>query len=72
MNAATPPAFWALAMTCRASVVLPEPSGPNSSQIRPRGTPAPPRARSRLSAPVEMPGTGAIWSAASFMMLPLP
>ena len=55
MNAATPPAFWALAMTCRASVVLPDDSGPNSSVTRPRGMPQPPRAMSRDKAPVPMP-----------------
>ena len=38
----------------------------------PRGMPEPPRARSRLSAPVEIPGTETIVSSASFMMLPAP
>jgi hypothetical protein len=32
MNAATPPSFWALAMMCRVSVVLPLDSGPKIFQ----------------------------------------
>ena len=55
MKAATPPCFWALATQCRATVVLPLDSGPKISMTRPRGRPVPPRAMSRLSAPVEMP-----------------
>ena len=40
INAAMPPAFWASATTCRASVVLPLDSGPKTSMMRPRGMPA--------------------------------
>ena len=57
MNAATPPFRWALATACSAIVVLPLDSGPNSSMIRPRGSPLPPSARSSESAPVEIPST---------------
>ena len=57
MNAATPPFRWALATACSAIVVLPLDSGPNSSMIRPRGSPLPPRARSSERAPVEIPST---------------
>ena len=34
-----PPFFWASAITCSASVVLPDDSGPKISMTRPRGTP---------------------------------
>ena len=51
MNAATPPFRWAWATACRAIVVLPLDSGPNSSMIRPRGNPLPPSARSSDRAP---------------------
>ena len=54
MNAAMPPAFWALAITCSANVVLPEDSGPKSSTMRPRGRPQTPSAMSRLKEPVGM------------------
>ena len=37
MKAAMPPAFWAWAMTCRASVVLPLDSGPKISMIAAAG-----------------------------------
>src|ERR1035437_10267447 len=46
MNAARPPAFWALAITCSINVVLPEDSGPKISMTRPRGMPPTPSARS--------------------------
>ena len=39
MNAAMPPLAWASAMMCRQTVVLPEPSGPKTSMMRPRGMP---------------------------------
>ena len=58
MNAAMPPAFWASAMTCRASVVLPLDSGPKTSITRPRGIPCPPKAMSSDRLPVEMPSIG--------------
>ena len=57
MKAATPPVRWASATACSAIVVLPLDSGPNSSMIRPRGSPLPPSARSSDSAPVEIPST---------------
>ena len=58
MKAAMPPAFWASATTCRASVVLPLDSGPKISMMRPRGMPWPPRAMSSERLPVEMPSIG--------------
>ena len=58
MNAAMPPAFWAWATTCRASVVLPLDSGPKISMMRPRGNPWPPRAMSSDRLPVGMPSIG--------------
>ena len=56
MNAAMPPVFCACAITCSASVVLPDDSGPKISTTRPRGTPPIPSAKSRLIDPVEMAG----------------
>ena len=58
MKAAMPPAFWAWATTCNASVVLPLDSGPKISTIRPLGMPCPPRARSSDRLPVGIPS---IW-----------
>ncbi len=55
-----PPFFCASAITCSASVVLPELSGPKISMMRPRGRPPMPRAISRPSEPVEMDSTWAI------------
>ena len=55
MNAATPPSRCVLAMAVSANVVLPLDSGPKISTTRPRGKPRPPKAKSKLSAPVEMP-----------------
>ena len=52
MNAATPPAFWASAATCKESVVLPDASGPYISITLPFGTPPIPNARSIDNAPV--------------------
>src|SRR5262245_56039082 len=72
MNAATPPLRWALATACRARVVLPLDSGPNSSMIRPRGSPLPPSARSSDSAPVEIPSTSRWLPSPSFMIAPAP
>ena len=63
---------WALAMACRATVVLPLASGPKISMMRPRGNPLPPRAMSRLREPVVMPCTSAALSLPSCMMAPLP
>ena len=49
-----PPAFCASATTCRANVVFPEDSGPYTSIILPFGRPPIPRAKSKLSEPVEI------------------
>src|ERR1035437_10102438 len=49
MKAATPPRRWASAMMCWQTVVLPDDSGPKISEIRPRGIPPTPRARSRAA-----------------------
>src|SRR5262245_16475778 len=73
MNAAMPPWRWASAITCRQTVVLPEPSGPNTSTTRPRGMPPTPSAMSSASEPVgmtEMPAP--IGCSPSFMTAPLP
>ena len=72
MNAATPPIRWALATACSAIVVLPLDSGPNSSMIRPRGSPLPPSARSSDRAPVEIPSTSRWLPSPSFMIAPAP
>ena len=53
-NAAVPPAFWASAITCNVSVVLPEDSGPYISTTLPLGRPPIPRATSRPIEPVEI------------------
>ena len=57
--------FWASAMMCRASVVLPDDSGPKISTTRPRGRPPMPSAMSRPSEPVDTVST-------SIGRLPLP
>src|SRR6266404_4266369 len=74
MNAHTPPARCASAMTCSASVVLPDDSGPYTSTMRPRGSPPVPSAMSRPSEPVETIPTSAAGASAppSRMMAPLP
>src|SRR2546425_7587146 len=73
INAATPPAFCASAITCKESVVLPEASGPKISITRPRGKPPTPSARSSPNDPDEMAGTSAGISAVpSLMMAPFP
>src|SRR4051812_14594370 len=72
MNAATPPAFCALAIMWSVRVVLPEDSGPKISSTRPRGTPDPPSAMSSDSDPVAMPSTVALASPSNFMTAPLP
>ena len=53
-----PPIFWASAITCSAMVVLPDDSGPKISEMRPRGNPPMPSAKSTEIEPVEMAGTG--------------
>jgi hypothetical protein len=72
MKAACPPSFWASDTMCRASVVLPEDSGPKISTTLPRGTPPMPRAKSRPMEPVGM--NGMTWCASSDrrMIEPLP
>ena len=53
INAATPPNFCTSAIACRATVVLPDDSGPYISIILPLGSPPTPRAKSRVSEPVD-------------------
>src|SRR3990167_2795233 len=67
-NAQTPPFFCASAMTCSASVVLPEDSGPKISIIRPRGSPPTPSAASRPIEPVEMASTPTFGLSPSFII----
>ena len=52
INPAIPPLFWISATICKATVVLPLDSGPNTSIILPLGTPPRPSAISRLNDPV--------------------
>src|ERR1019366_6404265 len=52
-----PPSFCASATTCRATVVLPEDSGPKISEMRPRGKPPIPSAKSTEMDPEEIAGT---------------
>ena len=72
MNAAIPPARCALAIACRATVVLPEDSGPYISTILPLGKPPVPRAASSAIEPVGMTSTGARSSEPSLITEPLP
>src|SRR5262245_27008728 len=53
-------------------VVLPDDSGPKISMMRPRGTPLPPKARSMLKAPVEIPSISRLVLSPSCMIAPLP
>lgn len=53
INAAMPPSFCASAMARRATVVLPEDSGPYISMILPRGMPPMPSATSSADSPRE-------------------
>ena len=53
-EAAAPPAFCAWAITCSASVVLPDDSGPKISITRPRGKPPTPSAESSEMEPLEI------------------
>src|SRR4029077_15799152 len=59
MKAAWPPSFWASAITCKVSVVLPPDSGPYTSTTRPRGNPPTPSAASLEIEPVGITFTGA-------------
>ena len=72
ISAAIPPSFWALAMTCKANVVLPLDSGPNNSMIRPRGIPCPPNAMSNDKQPVGIPSTTRLVPSPNCMIAPLP
>src|SRR6266849_11129148 len=73
MKAAVPPVFWASAIVCSMSVVLPDDSGPKISMTRPRGSPPTPSARSSPREPVGMTGTSVGISAVpSFIIEPLP
>src|SRR4029079_483744 len=72
MNAATPPFFWASAMTCWQTVVLPLDSGPKISVIRPRGTPPTPKARSNATEPVGMTSTARAPRSPRRMIAPRP
>ena len=72
MNAATPPARWALAMTWSARVVLPDDSGPNSSVTLPRGMPLPPSAMSSDNEPVPMPSILAYLCSSICIIAPWP
>src|SRR5262245_36790355 len=73
MNAAIPPLACASAMMCRQTVVLPDPSGPNTSTTRPRGMPPTPSARSSARDPVGMtPIPSPIGCSPSFITAPLP
>src|SRR6185437_4657810 len=72
-KAAIPPAFWASAITCKATVVLPLDSGPKISTTRPRGNPPTPRAESKEMEPVEITAMGTMASLLpNRMMEPLP
>ena len=73
MNAAMPPFACASAIMWRQTVVLPEPSGPKTSMIRPRGMPPTPSAMSSASEPDGMTVMPApIGCSPSFMTAPLP
>ena len=72
MKAASPPRFWAWAMTVRVRVVLPDDSGPKTSTMRPRGKPPTPRARSMSRLPVGMTSTSTQRSSPRRRMAPSP
>src|SRR5580693_5933551 len=72
MNAAMPPAFWALATACSANDVLPDDSGPYISTMRPRGRPPKPSATSSAIEPVGITSTGTRVSSPRRMIEPLP
>src|SRR6266568_4025951 len=68
-----PPRFCASATTCRAMVVFPLASGPNTSTTRPRGKPPTPSAESNEMAPVGITSTGTSGSLVPRRMIaPLP
>ena len=72
MKAASPPIFCASAITCNASVVLPDDSGPNTSIILPLGTPPIPNAISKLKAPVGIASISIALNSPSFITEPFP
>ena len=72
MKAALPPAFCTSAAICRATVVLPEDSGPKISMILPFGTPPMPSAISSATEPVCTACTVMCAFSPSFMMEPEP
>src|SRR5215471_6390078 len=73
MYAATPPALWTCATTCRQSVVFPEASGPYTSTTRPLGSPPTPSAMSSPSEPVDTTDKSlCTWASPIFMIEPLP
>ena len=72
MNAASPPAFWAWAMTWSERVVLPEDSGPKISTTRPRGMPPTPSAASTAREPVGMTAMAVSGRSPRRMIEPLP
>ena len=73
MKATMPPMACASACICRASVVLPLDSGPDTSTMRPRGTPPMPSAASSGNEPVGMtPMLRFCPPSPNFMMEPLP
>src|SRR5260221_10507844 len=67
-----PPTFCASATTCSAMVVLPDDSGPKISEMRPRGNPPMPSAKSTEMEPVEIEGTACTGCPPSRMTEPLP
>ena len=74
MHLASP--FWSIFCTsakiCRATVVLPEDSGPKISTIRPRGTPPIPSAKSKESEPVCTACTSICLFSPNFIIEPAP
>ena len=72
INAAFPPFFWHSATICKARVVFPEDSGPNTSIILPFGTPPTPKAISSERHPVEIASTSRLAVPPNLIMDPSP
>ena len=72
MKAHNPPRRWASARACSARVVLPDDSGPNTSTIRPRGSPPTPRAMSSRGLPEGITSTAICGRSPSRITAPLP
>ena len=72
MKAAMPPAAWAFATACRATVVFPLASGPYISTTRPRGRPPTPSATSSAIDPVGTTPIGGRVSSPRRITEPLP